>query len=236
MLIGAGFFLMAGGVPISSLAMFSFLASTSEIMGWSWIFAGLFVSFFTVVGHAMGYAVSRQIGPSVWNKLAKRYPGLLKTMSRIGLNVGLNGIRDIQDDVQGAREAQDTLGMQRAQYAQGDQGTQRAQDAQSDQGTHGAPDVRGKSFDFALILLRWVGVGYSQVFWVLGASGHDASGTIRILFLNDIFWAIAWSFSLTKLLIDAPLIGRYLTRFGWVLLFIGLAGYGLKHLLSRKSS
>jgi hypothetical protein len=216
MLIGVGFFLMAGGVPISSLAMFGFLVSTSEIMGWSWIFAGLFVSFFTVTGHAIGYAIFRQIGPSVWSKLATRYPGLLRTVSRIRLS-GIQGAQDMQSTEE-VQEAQD------------------AQDAQGAQGTYGAREVRGKSLDLALILLRWVGVGYSQVFWVLGASGHDASGTLRILFLNDIVWAIAWSFGLTKLLIDAPLIGRYLTRFGWVLLFSGLAGYGLKHLLSGKSS
>lgn len=87
---------------------------------------------------------------------------------------------------------------------------------------------------FTFFLLRWIGVGYSQVFWVLGLSGHDALDTLRILFLSDIIWACVWSFGLTKLLISAPLINRYLTRFGWILLILGLFGYILKRLLGRK--
>ena len=183
MLIGAGFFLMAGGVPISSPAMFSFLANAAKVSGWSWLFAGLFVSLFTVAGHAVCYALFRQFGPSLWDKIVKRYPGVLKTVSRIGLNSAEN-----------------------------------------------------KPFDPALLLLRWIGIGYSQVFWVLGLSGFDASGILRILFLADILWASVWSFGLTKLLVDAPLIGKYLTKFGWGLLFLSLAAYALKRFLGQKSS
>ncbi|HHX26385.1 MAG TPA: hypothetical protein GX721_06920 [Firmicutes bacterium] len=183
MLIGIGFLLMAGGVPISSPAMFGFLASTVHDNGWSWLFAGLFVSFFTVAGHAMCYAAFRKFGPSVWSKIVRRYPGMLGAISRIRLS-----------------------------------------------------GAQGKPFDPALLLLRWIGVGYSQVFWMLGLSGHDASSTLRILFLADIFWAGVWSFGLTKLLVDAPLVGRYLTRFGWALLILSLAGYGLRRFLRQKSS
>jgi hypothetical protein len=183
MFIGIGFLLMAGGVPISSPAMFGFLASTVHDNGWSWLFAGLFVSFFTVVGHAISYAAFRQFGPSVWNEIVRRYPGILRTVSRTKLG-----------------------------------------------------SAQGKPFDPALLLLRWIGVGYSQVFWMLGLSGHDASSTLRILFLADIFWAGVWSFGLTKLLVDAPLVGRYLTRFGWALLILSLAGYGLRRFLRQKSS
>jgi hypothetical protein len=81
MLIGIGFLLMAGGVPISSPAMFGFLASTVHDNGWSWLFAGLFVSFFTVAGHAMCYAAFRKFGPSVWSKIVRRYPGMLGAIS-----------------------------------------------------------------------------------------------------------------------------------------------------------
>jgi hypothetical protein len=183
MLIGIGFLLMAGGVPISSPAMFGFLAGAAHDNGWSWLFAGLFVSFFTVAGHAMCYAVFRQFGHSFWNTIVRRYPGILRAVSRIRLS-----------------SAQD------------------------------------RSFDPALLLLRWIGVGYSQVFWMLGLSGRDASSTLRILFLADLLWAGAWSFGLTKLLVDAPLVGRYLTRFGWALLILSLAGYGLRYLLGQKSS
>lgn len=182
MLIGIGFFLMAGGVPISSLAMFGFLANTTKVMGWSWIFAAMFVSLFTVVGHAMFYVVFRQLGSPFRNRLVKRYPGILKAVSRIKLT--------------------------------------RAQ---------GKP-----SFDPAHFLLRWIGVGYSQVFWMLGLSGHDASLALRFLFLTDILWASVWSFGLTKLLVDAPVISRYLTRFSWVLLIAGVLGYGVKKFLVSK--
>ena len=96
--------------------------------------------------------------------------------------------------------------------------------------------AQGKPFNPALLLLRWIGVGYSQVFWVLGLSGSDASGTLRILFLADILWANVWMFGLTKLLVDAPLISKYLTRFGWALLLLSLAGYALRHFLGQKSS
>jgi hypothetical protein len=183
MLIGAGFFLMAGGVPISSPAMFGFLANAAKTSGWSWLFSGLFVSLFTVAGHAVCYAAFRQFGPSVWNTIVKRYPGISATSSHI-----------------------------RGLIAQ------------------------GKPFNPALLLLRWIGVGYSQVFWVLGLSGSDASGTLRILFLADILWANVWMFGLTKLLVDAPLISKYLTGLGWALLLLSLAGYALRHFLGQKSS
>jgi hypothetical protein len=183
MFIGIGFLLMAGGVPISSPAMFGFLAGAAHDSGWSWLFAALFVGLFTVAGHAMCYAAFRQFGPSVWNKAIRRYPGISRILSRIRL-----------------RSAQ------------------------------------GRSFDPALLLLRWIGVGYSQVFWVLGLSERDASSTLRILFLADLLWAGVWSFGLTKLLVDAPLVGMYLTRFGWGLLILSLAGYGLRYFLGQKSS
>lgn len=175
---------MAGGVPISSPAMFTFLANAAKTSGWSWLFAGLFVSFFTVAGHAVCYVVFRQFGPFVWKKIVKRYPGILKTVSRVSSRLSR---------------------------------------------------AKSKPFDPALLLLRWIGVGYSQVFWVLGLSGFDASGTLRILFLADILWASVWSFSLTKLLADAPLIGRYLTGFGWALLLLSLAGYALRHFFGQKT-
>ncbi|HCD42109.1 MAG: hypothetical protein QM391_03465 [Bacillota bacterium] len=181
LLIGIGFLLMAGGLPISSPAMFGFLMNLAHDEGWPWLFAGLFVGFFTVAGHAISYAAFRQFRPFIWNRVIRRYPSVLRVVSRI------------------------------------------------------RPGKEKGAFNPALLLLRWIGVGYSQVFWVLGLSGDDASRTLRILFLADLLWASVWSFALTKLLVGAPVVGRYLTGFGWALLIFSAVGYAFRHILRQKT-
>jgi hypothetical protein len=76
LLIGIGFLLMAGGLPISSPAMFGFLMNLAHDEGWPWLFAGLFVGFFTVAGHAISYAAFRQFRPFIWNRVIRRYPSI----------------------------------------------------------------------------------------------------------------------------------------------------------------
>lgn len=62
-----------------------------------------------------------------------------------------------------------------------------------------------------LILLRWVGLGYTQVFWVLGATGAGRPTLLAFLLLNDLVWGLVWAYGTVGLVAAAPAIGRWLT-------------------------
>ncbi|MGE5592581.1 MAG: hypothetical protein ACM3X3_02710, partial [Betaproteobacteria bacterium] len=119
--LGGGFFLMAVGVPISSLAMFSFVAVAMQAERWSWVYAALMVGFFTAAGHVGSYAVFRAAGRPLIDTLARRRPPLSRVLARLKTSVSRGRWRAV----------------------------------------------------LGLFALRWVGVGYSQVFWVLGVLGDE---------------------------------------------------------------
>lgn len=62
-----------------------------------------------------------------------------------------------------------------------------------------------------LFLLRWVGLGYTQVFWVLGATGAGRPTLLAFLLLNDLVWGLVWAYGTVGLAAAAPAIGRCLT-------------------------
>lgn len=169
--LGGGFFLMAVGVPISSLAMFSFLAIAMQARGWSWMYAALMVGFFTAAGHAGSYAVFRAAGPPIIEAIARGRPAVSRASARLA--AALRG--------------------RRSRAAMG------------------------------LFALRWVGAGYSQMFWFLGALGGGSSNTVRTLLLADLLWAVVWAWALANIIADAPRLAEYMSVAGWALLLFGVA-------------
>ncbi|MBT9259938.1 MAG: hypothetical protein KM310_09345 [Clostridiales bacterium] len=62
-----------------------------------------------------------------------------------------------------------------------------------------------------LFLLRWVGLGYTQVFWVLGATRVGGPVLLAFLLLNDLVWGLVWAYATVGIAIAAPAMGRWLT-------------------------
>ncbi|HHY32411.1 MAG TPA: hypothetical protein GX515_05180 [Firmicutes bacterium] len=174
--LGGGFFLMAVGVPISSLAMFSFAAAAMRAERWPWAYTALLVGFFTAAGHVSSYAVFRAAGRHLMDTLARRLPSLSRVLAYL--------------------KASASRGRPRA--------------------------VLG------LFALRWVGVGYSQVFWVLGALGDDGERTLRALVVTDVIWAATWSWALARIVADVPKLGQYMALAGWVLLGVGVLAVSVR--------
>lgn len=73
---GAGFFLVAAGVPVSSLALFAFAVRLSQDAGLTWQEAAAFTGSATVAGHVVSYYVFRWIGQRASNFLEKLWPDL----------------------------------------------------------------------------------------------------------------------------------------------------------------
>ncbi|MEW5866572.1 MAG: hypothetical protein AB1774_06905 [Bacillota bacterium] len=172
---------MASGVPISSLAMFGFLATVIREQGWSWAYAALVVGFFTAAGHAGSYAFFRAAGAPIWDRIARRYPGLSRAAARL----------------------------------------------------EALCNSRGRA-DLGLFAARWIGSGYSQLFWLLGALRRECSATLRMLFLADVLWAGAWTWAVTRLTADITEIAKHLSRVGWVLLLVFVPFSVLKHISRRR--
>ncbi len=183
--IGGGFFLMAAGVPISSLAMFGLLAGAMRAHGWPWGFIALVVAFFTAAGHAGTYAFFRAAGEPFLRALLRRRPGLSRAVAHF-----------------------ETLCRSGAKASLG------------------------------LLAARWVGAGYSQIFWILGALGGDRSAALRRLFLADVLWAAAWTWAIARAASDVPSIARYLSAAGWALLGLSLsaaaAGWAVRLVRRRR--
>lgn len=182
--LGGGFLLMAMGVPISSLAMFSFLAVAMQARGWSWMYAALMVGFFTAMGHAGSYAAFRAAGPAIIARIARQRPSLSRVSARL--------------------EAAMRSGRSRAALG--------------------------------LFALRWVGAGYSQVFWFLGMLGGESAFTVRALLVADLVWATTWSWALANIISDAPRLAQYMATAGWALLALGLLAAAAREAASRLRS
>ncbi|MDI3317380.1 MAG: hypothetical protein QJR14_07175 [Bacillota bacterium] len=75
----------------------------------------------------------------------------------------------------------------------------------------------------SLLLLRWIGLGYTQLFWILAATGTGRPALLALLLLDDLAWALAWAYGTIALLIAAPEIGRWLSTGALVLLVLSLA-------------
>ncbi|MDI6871711.1 MAG: hypothetical protein QME79_10225 [Bacillota bacterium] len=58
--------------------------------------------------------------------------------------------------------------------------------------------AQGRSW-LPLLGLRWLGTGYSQVFWLLGTMQVLPAMLLGSLFLNDLVWALAWAYAWTAL-------------------------------------
>lgn len=181
MLVGGGFFLMASGVPISSLAMFGFLATVIREQGWSWGYAALVVGFFTAAGHAGSYAFFRAMGAPIVDRIARGHPGLSRASARF----------------------------------------------------EALCNSRGRT-NLGLVAARWIGSGYSQLFWLLGALRRECSATLRVLFLADILWAGTWAWAITRLTRDIPEIAKCLSYAGWVLLLVFVPFAVLRHITRRR--
>lgn len=72
---GAGFFLSAAGVPISSLALFAFAVKLSQDAGLTWQEAAAFTGSATVAGHIASYYAFRWVGQRTGAFLEKIWPG-----------------------------------------------------------------------------------------------------------------------------------------------------------------
>lgn len=65
-----------------------------------------------------------------------------------------------------------------------------------------------------MFFLRWLGGGYSQVFWVAGMTGGPLEKLVIPFVINDFLWAAFWCFALTAFSDRAPLLERWLTIAG----------------------
>ncbi|GAB6876643.1 hypothetical protein JCM13210_13700 [Thermaerobacter litoralis] len=62
----------------------------------------------------------------------------------------------------------------------------------------------------ALLALRWVGLGYTQVFWLLATAGIGRPSWLGLLFLNDWLWALIWTYMAAGLVRTVPGAGEWL--------------------------
>ncbi len=72
---GAGFFLTAAGVPVSSLALFAFAVRLSQDAGLTWQEAAAFAGSATVAGHVASYYTFRWVGQRASDFLERIWPG-----------------------------------------------------------------------------------------------------------------------------------------------------------------
>ena len=75
-LTGAGFFLTAAGVPVSSFALFAFAVRLAQDGGLTWQEAAAFTGSATVAGHVASYYAFRWVGQRVCDHLEKLWPDL----------------------------------------------------------------------------------------------------------------------------------------------------------------
>ncbi|MBX5464609.1 MAG: hypothetical protein IRZ26_03530 [Clostridia bacterium] len=75
----------------------------------------------------------------------------------------------------------------------------------------------------SLLLLRWIGLGYTQLFWILAATGMVRPALLALLLLDDLAWALAWAYGTIALLIAVPEAGRWLSTGALALLVLSLA-------------
>lgn len=71
-----------------------------------------------------------------------------------------------------------------------------------------------------LLVLRWVGGGYSQVFWILGMFRTKTQKVIYPLILNNFAWAAVWTYLFTFVSWKIPFIVDYLVKLAVVVLLL----------------
>lgn len=76
----------------------------------------------------------------------------------------------------------------------------------------------------AVLALRWVGLGYAQVFWVLATAGTRQPALLGLLFLNDVIWAFLWTYGAAGLLAGVPGARRWLAPGAAALVVLSFLG------------
>jgi len=71
-----------------------------------------------------------------------------------------------------------------------------------------------------LLALRWVGGGYSQVFWILGMFRTKTHKVIYPLIINNFAWAAVWTYLFTFVSWKIPFIVDYLVKVAVVVLLL----------------
>lgn len=74
-----------------------------------------------------------------------------------------------------------------------------------------------------LASLRWVGVGYAQVFWLMGAMRQRHGGLWLLFTVNDAAWALVWTYGTVRLSVAAPGLARLQVAAAAALLLAGAA-------------
>lgn len=166
-LTGVGFFFVAAGVPVSSLALFAVAVSLSHHAGLTWQEAAAFTGTATVAGHVASYYAFRWIGQRAGNFLGKFWPGFPVLIRKAQL------------------------------YLE-------------------------RGWPLALVL-RWVGTGYTQVFWLMGMSRRAWYPVICVFLANDYAWAAFWCALVAYAVARVPVLQNYLLL-GGLLLLAGSAG------------
>lgn len=167
-LTGLGFFLVAAGVPISSLALFAFAVKVSQDAGLTWQEAAAFTGSATAAGHVVSYYLFRWLGPKggeLAERLWPRFPSLLRRTGK---------------------------------YLQ-----------------------RGWALT---LVLRWVGAGYTQVFWLMGMSRRSWYPVICLFLANDYAWTTFWCAGVSFAFRRAGVLQRYVYITAGFLLLTGMAG------------
>lgn len=68
----------------------------------------------------------------------------------------------------------------------------------------------------ALLALRWVGLGYAQLFWLMGAFRLGTARVALFLAVNDLVWAAVWAYGLVTLRLAAPTLSRWILAVAWL--------------------
>lgn len=76
----------------------------------------------------------------------------------------------------------------------------------------------------ALLALRWIGLGYAQLFWLLATMGINRPALLGLLFLNDLVWALVWTYGAAGFLDAVPWVGGWLTTGAALLLILSAVG------------
>lgn len=89
---------------------------------------------------------------------------------------------------------------------------------------------------WVLSVWRWVGAGYAQVFWVLGAvpgSRKRRAALLAFLGLNDLLWAAGWTYGLVSLQLSVPGLAVWMNRAALAILGVGVL-IGTYKVLARR--
>lgn len=152
--LALGFFLLAIGFPLSSLALFGALGGLAAQTGLPWWVAGALAGVTTALGHWFAYVAFARLGQPYLHVLTARFPSLAPLIARLGLLL-----------------------------------------------EHKRPW-------WTLFVLRWIGPGYAQVFWVLGATGTRWPRLMAFFLVTDFTWGLIWTYATVGLPAGLPCGGR----------------------------